>query len=224
MSSQTFTQARSQALSLEKQTEQLLSKFSQFQTLHNLDSTPDESLIIQQITDLLTRRDDVIAKMNRIATMQTSNLSTSKLQQFARHQEKLNDDKMSFNNISNRITEERNKNNLLFHVQNDINVHKQRETNSNGGINANDYILEELERVNNVSNIADRLLQGAFNTRDELLNQRQYLNNAQSKILSSLQSIPGLNVLISKINTRRKRDTLILAFVIALCILVLFFV
>lgn len=221
MSSQTFTQARSQALSLEKQTEQLLSKYSQFQTQHNLDSTPDEELIIQQIKDLLNRRDEVISKMNRISTMQTSNLSTSKLQQFTRHQEKLNDDKISFNNITNRIIEERNKNNLLFHVQNDINVHKQRE---NTNINGNDYILEELERINNVGNIADRLLQGAFNTRDELLNQRQYLNNAQSQILSSLQNIPGLNVLISKINSRRKRDTLILAFVIAICILILFFV
>ncbi|EER31334.1 hypothetical protein CTRG_05064 [Candida tropicalis MYA-3404] len=221
MSSQTFTQARSQALSLEKQTEQLLSKYSQFQTQHNLDSTPDEELIIQQIKDLLNRRDEVISKMNRISTMQTSNLSTSKLQQFTRHQEKLNDDKISFNNITNRIIEERNKNNLLFNVQNDINVHKQRE---NTNINGNDYILEESERINNVGNIADRLLQGAFNTRDELLNQRQYLNNAQSQILSSLQNIPGLNVLISKINSRRKRDTLILAFVIAICILILFFV
>lgn len=100
MSSQTFTQARSQALSLEKQTEQLLSKYSQFQTQHNLDSTPDEELIIQQIKDLLNRRDEVISKMNRISTMQTSNLSTSKLQQFTRHQEKLNDDKISFNNIT----------------------------------------------------------------------------------------------------------------------------
>lgn len=223
MSSQTFTQARSQALSLEKQTEQLLSKYSQFQTQHNLDSTPEEELVIQQINDILIRRDDVISKMNRMSTMQTSNLSTSKLQQFARHQEKLNDDKISFNNITNRIIEERNKNNLLFHVQNDINVHKQKE-NIRNNINGNDYILEELERVDNVNNIADRLLQSAFNTRDELLNQRQYLNNAQSQILSSLQNIPGLNVLISKINTRRKRDTLILALVIAICILVLFFV
>ena len=58
--------------------------------------------------------------------------------------------------------------------------------------------------MNNVNSIADRLLQGAFATRDELLNQRQYLNNAQLQVLSTMQNIPGLNVLISKINTRRK--------------------
>ena len=72
--------------------------------------------------------------------------------------------------------------------------------------------------MNNVNSIADRLLQGAFATRDELLNQRQYLNNAQLQVLSTMQNIPGLNVLISKINTRRKRDTLIFS-VIAICIL-----
>ena len=91
------------------------------------------------------------------------------------------------------------KNNLLFNVHRDINHHKQQRN-----IDGNAYILEESERVNNVNSIADRLLQGAFATRDELLNQRQYLNNAQLQVLSTMQNIPGLNVLISKINTRRK--------------------
>ena len=136
-----------------------------------------------------------------------------------RHKEKLNDDNLSLTKIINNIEDERNKNNLLFNVHRDINHHKQQRN-----IDGNAYILEESERVNNVNSIADRLLQGAFATRDELLNQRQYLNNAQLQVLSTMQNIPGLNVLISKINTRRKRDTLILASVIAICILFLFFV
>ncbi|AOW30540.1 hypothetical protein MG5_05099 [Candida albicans P57072] len=224
MSSSTFSQTRSQALSLEKQTEQLLSKFSQFQQQQqqnqsqSLDITPEETIIRQQIEEIFQKRNAVISKLNRISEVEP-NLSTSKLQQLTRHKEKLNDDNLSFTKIINNIEDERNKNNLLFNVHRDINHHKQQRN-----IDGNAYILEESERVNNVNSIADRLLQGAFATRDELLNQRQYLNNAQSQVLSTMQNIPGLNVLISKINTRRKRDTLILASVIAICILFLFFV
>ncbi|KAL1570109.1 hypothetical protein MGS_05143 [Candida albicans P78042] len=224
MSSSTFSQTRSQALSLEKQTEQLLSKFSQFQQQQqqnqsqSLDITPEETIIRQQIEEIFQKRNAIISKLNRISEVEP-NLSTSKLQQLTRHKEKLNDDNLSFTKIINNIEDERNKNNLLFNVHRDINHHKQQRN-----IDGNAYILEESERVNNVNSIADRLLQGAFATRDELLNQRQYLNNAQSQVLSTMQNIPGLNVLISKINTRRKRDTLILASVIAICILFLFFV
>ncbi|KHC56863.1 hypothetical protein MGE_05087 [Candida albicans P75010] len=224
MSSSTFSQTRSQALSLEKQTEQLLSKFSQFQQQQqqnqsqSLDITPEETIIRQQIEEIFQKRNAVISKLNRISEVEP-NLSTSKLQQLTRHKEKLNDDNLSLTKIINNIEDERNKNNLLFNVHRDINHHKQQRN-----IDGNAYILEESERVNNVNSIADRLLQGAFATRDELLNQRQYLNNAQSQVLSTMQNIPGLNVLISKINTRRKRDTLILASVIAICILFLFFV
>ena len=224
MSSSTFSQTRSQALSLEKQTEQLLSKFSQFQQQQqqnqsqSLDITPEETIIRQQIEEIFQKRNAIILKLNRISEVEP-NLSTSKLQQLTRHKEKLNDDNLSFTKIINNIEDERNKNNLLFNVHRDINHHKQQRN-----IDGNAYILEESERVNNVNSIADRLLQGVFATRDELLNQRQYLNNAQLQVLSTMQNIPGLNVLISKINTRRKRDTLILASVIAICILFLFFV
>lgn len=224
MSSSTFTQTRSQALSLEKQTEQLLSKFSQFQQQQqqnqsqSLDITQEEITIRQQIEETFQKRDAIILKLNRISEVEP-NLSTSKLQQLTRHKEKLNDDNLSFTKIINNIEDERNKNNLLFNVHRDINHHKQQRN-----LDGNAYILEESERVNNVNSIADRLLQGAFATRDELLNQRQYLNNAQLQVVSTMQNIPGLNVLISKINTRRKRDTLILASVIAICILFLFFV
>jgi Golgi SNAP receptor complex protein 1 len=219
MSSSTFSQTRSQALNLEKQTETLLSKYSQFQNHVTAEPSIDESSCCQQITDILDKRDDTLHRLNRIS--ETETISTSKLQQLTRHKEILQDHRQSFRKIQSQINEERNKTNLLFSVRTGIELAKAR---NDPGTNPNDYILDESTRVNNANNLADRLLQQAFETRDELWNQRQYLQNAQLKVLSSLLSIPGLNVLISKINTRRKRDTLILATVITLCILGLFFI
>ena len=114
MSSSTFSQTRSQALSLEKQTEQLLSKFSQFQQQQqqnqsqSLDITPEETIIRQQIEEIFQKRNAVILKLNRISEVEP-NLSTSKLQQLTRHKEKLNDDNLSFTKIINNIEDERKK-------------------------------------------------------------------------------------------------------------------
>ena len=75
---------------MEKQTEQLLSKFSQFQQQQqqnqsqSLDITPEETIIRQQIEEIFQKRNAVILKLNRISEVEP-NLSTSKLQQLTRH-------------------------------------------------------------------------------------------------------------------------------------------
>lgn len=223
MSSATFTQTRSQALSLEKQTDSLLSRYSGFQNLSNTNSSDEENELSDSISEILQKRDNVVNTLNRISETDNS-LSTSKLQQLQRHKEILSEHKRSYAKIQGVISEERNRNNLLFSVRSDINAHKERTTTSNNpNLNANDYILDESVRVDNANSFADRLLQQAYNTRDELYNQRAHLSNAQLRMMGAVLLIPGINVLISRINTRRKRDTLILATVIAFCILVLFF-
>ena len=235
MSSSSFSQIRSQALHLEKQTEQLLSKYSQFQNTataqqSSLEPSDDETSTETQITEILSRRSAIVSKLNRISDSSApeggEQLSTSKLQQISRHREILQDHTRAFHRIKSQLEEERNRNNLLFSVQSDISNHKRR-TNPGAATNEidpNSYILEEGQRADSANTLADRLLQGALQTRDELMNQRQYLTNAQLRIFGVASSVPGLNVLISKINTRRKRDTLILASIIAACILLLFFV
>lgn len=149
-------------------------------------------------------------------------ISTSKLQQLQRHKEILATDRSSFLKIQGRINHERNLNNLLFLVQSDISAHKQRNVSSVDAEDASDYILDEGRRVNSANSFAERLLQQAYETRDELISQRAYLQNAQSRIQGTILTIPGINVLMSRINTRRKRDTLIMASVIAFCIIGLF--
>lgn len=224
MSTSTFTQARTQALNLEKQTESLLLQYSGFQNSHHsTQASEEETRLHNNITETLTKRDGIIAKLTRISETDSATISTSKLQQLTRHREILNDHKRSFHHIESIIQDDRNKNNLLFSVRNDIDAHKQSQSTQILAENANDYILDERVRVDGANSLADRLLQQAYQTRDELVQQRQYLSNAQLKMLGTIQAIPGVNVLISKINTRRKRDTLILATVISACIILLFF-
>lgn len=222
MSSATFTQTRTFAQNLEKQTEQLLSRLSKIQTGGvSVDPSEEETTVTTSILEVLEKRDEVVGRLNRLLEADVT-ISTSKLQQLQRHKEVLADHKGLFNKIQGRITEERNRNNLLFTIRSDISAHKQREILL-GPDSENNYILDERARVDNANSFADRLLQQAYETRDELFSQRVQLLNAANRVLGTLQSIPGINVLISKINTRRKRDTLIMGFVIAFCIIGLFF-
>lgn len=186
-----------------------------------MDPSEEETTVATSIIEILDKRDEVVGRLNRLLESDV-NISTSKLQQLQRHKEVLADHKGSFNKIQGRITEERNRNNLLFTIRSDISAHKQREI-SLGPDSENNYILDERARVDNANSFADRLLQQAYETRDELYSQRVQLQNAATRVLGTLQNIPGINVLISKINTRRKRDTLIMGFVIAFCIIGLFF-
>mgnify|MGYP004712780489 FL=1 len=163
----------------------------------------------------------MINPLVRIAESDIS-LSTLKLQQLQRHKEILNDHKKVFNGIRATILGDRNRNNLLFSVRSDIDAHKQRTTQVGGPSDANDYINQERVRVDGANSLADRLLQQAFHTRDELFSQRGVLANAQLSMMGTIQQFPGLNTLILKINTRRRRDTLILATVISVCIVMLF--
>lgn len=222
MSSATFTQSRNTALSLEKQTEQLLGRYLKLQLVGNsVEADAAETALVEEISDMLEKRDVAIGKLNRISESD-SNVSTLKLQQLQRHKEVLAEHRNSFVKIQLRISDDRNRNNLLFSVRLDISAHKQRNVSSTAESD-NDYILDERRRVDSANTFAERLLQQAYETRDELLGQRAYLQNAQSRVQSTLQTIPGINVLILRINTRRKRDTLIMATVVSLCIIGLFF-
>lgn len=223
MSSAPFSQTRNTALSLENQTGKLLAQFSKLQQLGNsADPNDAEQTLIAEITEILDKRDEVISKLRR-AIDSDDITSTSRTQQVQRHKEILADHKNSFLKIQSKINEERNRNNLLYLIRLDLSAHKQRNVSSNSGISDNDYILEEGRRVEQANSFAERLLQLAYETRDELIGQQAFLQNAQGRIASTIQLIPGINVLISRINTRRKRDTLILASVIALCIFGLLF-
>lgn len=221
-----FVQTKAQALNLEKQTDVLLSKFSAFQNTSSTSATDEENELNLSISELIAKRDKIIGTLVQISELDLS-LSTSKLQQLQRHKEILNDHKSIYHKIKDSISSDRNRNNLLFSVRSDIDAHKQRNISSSTGAGssaaeANNYINDERVRVDNANNFAERLLQQAYNTRDELYLQRAYLSNAQLTMMSTIQSIPGINVLISKINTRKKRDTVIIATVISICIIFLF--
>lgn len=114
--------------------------------------------------------------------------------------------------------------NLLFSVKNDIAQQQDDlEAGANLGNNEDEYFQNETRRVDQSHNIIDRLLTQAWETRDQFGAQSSVLQSANNRISATLQRIPGINQLIGKIGTRRRKNAIILATVIVICVLLLFF-
>lgn len=216
-----FVTVRGQAISLETQTESLLSKYSTFAQTTSAEQTLQERKIDNQIETSLHKRQEIIDSLNKICH-DNPNISATKLTQLQRHKEILTIHWKNFQNIRSSIQQERNRLNLLFSVKNDIAQDNNNNTNENIG-DADEYIQNESRRIDQSHNIVDRLITQAWETRDQFAAQSSTLHNANNRILGTLQRIPGINQIISRIGTRRRKNAIILASITTICILILFF-
>jgi len=80
-------------------------------------------------------------------------------------------------------------------------------------------MLDERDHIDNSHNITDSVLSQAYAIQSDFMDQRQLLGSINRRIAHSASQIPGINTIIAKINTRKKRDSVILAGLIAACFL-----
>ncbi|KAH3672016.1 hypothetical protein WICMUC_004523 [Wickerhamomyces mucosus] len=216
-----FTTLRSSLISLDTQINQSLTTYSKFAISITSQPTSDELKSITSIETNLNKYDQILNQLTRLSDSQ--NISTINLSQLSRHKESYHAYWKNFMDIKNSILQERNKINLLFNVREDLNDYKQKQKIGNDEASQLDYIQNETSRVNTLNSITDDLISSVLETRDTLLNQRNTLNLNSNTIINNLKNVPGLNTLIGKINTRKRRDSLILASLILVCILILYF-
>lgn len=214
-----FGQLRAQLRALETRTDGLLSEYSTIVQTVAAYPTDAERAVCSNIDENLAKTEDAVGQLTRIVDSEGQS-SAAKLHQLQRHREILADSRDQYRRLKGTCQQERNKKNLLSSVQSDIATYRSRSVTPG---NEADYMIQERSRIDNSHNLADTLLAQAYETRDEFIRQRTSLANIQRKMLQTASHIPGLNTLIQKVNTRRKRDSLIIAFVITCCILFLFF-
>lgn len=212
--SNSFVTVRSQAISLESQTDSLLTRYSSFAQTTSSEPLAQETQLQEKLETILNKRQDIVETLQKIAD-NDSDISTTKLSQLQRHRETLQENWQTFRNIRSSIQQERNRLNLLFSVKKDL----QQDTIEN----RDEYIQDEYRRVENSHSVVDSLIDQAYETRDQFISQRRVLHKSGDRILQTLQHIPLINNVIAKINTRRKKNAVILASLISICILVLFF-
>ncbi|KAK9448831.1 snare region anchored in the vesicle membrane C-terminus-domain-containing protein [Limtongia smithiae] len=219
-----FGQLRTQARQLESQTESLFLTYSSFSQNPPAEPTEAETKTVKSLEDILAKREDILNALSRLLDSEQVT-SATRLHHLQRHKEILIEHQKEFVRLQHAVQYERQRANLLSSVRNDIDSFRSA-TSSAAPVDArreSDYMLNERSRIDRSHGMMDGILSQAYATREEFGRQRQILQSIQRRVTTSASHIPGINTIISKINTRKKRDSLIIASLISLCILILFF-
>ncbi|KAJ2512386.1 hypothetical protein GGH20_005272, partial [Coemansia sp. RSA 1937] len=70
----------------------------------------------------------------------------------------------------------------------------------------------------------DMVLENAFAVHGELTPQRSVIGGATAKLVDVSERIPGINMLLGRIRSRKRREKVVLAIVISACTCILLFV
>lgn len=83
-----------------------------------------------------------------------------------------------------------------------------------------EYMLEERRRIDNSHNVADNVLSQAYAVNESFALQRENLGSIQRRITGAAAQIPGINGLMQRIGSKKRRDGIILGSFIAFCFLI----
>ncbi|KAF9978607.1 hypothetical protein BGZ73_001523 [Actinomortierella ambigua] len=160
----------------------------------------------------LTQLVDAMAKYLETPSATGAPHATSMFHILQRHRDSLYNYNKEFRTICQNVRAARGRADLLSSVRDDISSFKA------GQGSAADYYLSERSRIDSSHLLADTALEQAFATRDDLTQQRTTLQNVNRRITDVAAQLPGVGNLIGKIQSRKRRDNVILSAVIGSCV------
>lgn len=144
--------------------------------------------------------------------------SALKQNNLTRHREILQDHRRELQRLTAAIGEARDRANLLSNVRSDIDAYRT----SNPTAAESDYMLEERGRIDQSHTMMDGVLSQAYAINENFGLQRETLASVNRRIVGAASKVPGVNALIGKIGSRRRRDAIILGVFVGFCFLMLF--
>ncbi|RIA90332.1 hypothetical protein C1645_797081 [Glomus cerebriforme] len=166
--------------------------------------------LIKKLTSVVNSMAEVVDRPSATPT------NPSMMHMLQRHRDILYDYSKEFKKTKANIQAAKNHSDLLSSVREDISSFKS------GVSSETDYFLSERGRVESSHRMTDMIIEQAYETREEIGRQRSTLLNINSRMNRLSNMFPGLNSLIGRINLRKRRDTIILAFIISFCIILIF--
>ena len=83
-------------------------------------------------------------------------------------------------------------------------------------------MLDERARLDRSHGVVDSVLAQAYATSESFTLQRETLGSIQRRIVGAAAQVPGINGLMQRIGSKKRRDGIILGSFIAFCCLALF--
>ncbi|XP_068623493.1 Golgi SNAP receptor complex member 1 [Battus philenor] len=165
------------------------------------------SMELQQLLNKLSAINDTMADMapSGAATMHT----------IKRHREILMDYQQEFSKTSARVSARREREELLRGGS--------PPPSAAAGLSRRDQYTKEANHLHSSHILVDEQINIAMEAREHLTSQRQTFKRIQTRFNDITNRFPMLNSLIYRINARKRRDSLILGLVVALCTFLLLF-
>ncbi|KZT27696.1 V-snare-domain-containing protein [Neolentinus lepideus HHB14362 ss-1] len=163
-----------------------------------------------EVGDLLEKLGESNDKLSELTHDSENPLSPSMLRTIQRHREIYNDYVREFRRTKTNVQHALDQANLLSGVRNDIDAYKS---------SAADALLAERGRIDSSHRMTDDVLAQAYETRAEFGRQQTSLSSINTRMAGVLNTMPGINNLLSMIKTRRRRDAVILGVIIGLCMI-----
>ncbi len=203
-----------------KPTEEEQNTESQIQVLLEKVTPPPPSLLIttpNPSSHPLVQREFLIEELTRHLTA-TSPLSSSALKQnnLTLHRSTLQDHTATLTRLRASIADARQRASLLSTVRADISSYRA----ANPETAEADYMLDERGRLDRSHGVADSVLSQAYAVNEQFGVQREMLGNVQRRIVGAAGQVPGINGLIGRIGAKKRRDGVVLAGFVAVCMLV----
>lgn len=211
-----WAQLRQQIRTLESQSEthfHTLSQYTSSQTLSEKPS-PEEQSTGSDLLSLFDQRENLVSQLSRLldseSALQTSTLKQSNL---TRHRDLLTDHRSELRRLKSQIAEQRSRQHLLSNVRNDIASSRTTEEQEA------EYMLQERTHLDNSHSVIDGIISQAYQINENFGIQRDTLASVNRRITLAAAQLPGINDLMSRIGTKKRRDGIILASFIAFCVL-----
>ena len=171
------------------------------------------SLEIEKLLSNLTEVNDSMSAF--LSDMSIGEANSAQLHTMQRHRDILQDYSHEFSKTKANIQATKEREDLLGSVRRDIYEYKT------GANRRTDLYLKENDHLKNSDRMADEIIDMAMATKENLGSQRRLFSNISNRVVSLTNRFPVINSLVQKINVRKRRDTLILGFVVSVCIILL---
>ncbi|KAJ2062808.1 protein transport protein gos1 [Coemansia aciculifera] len=178
-----------------------------------INSSTERQNCVQLESDLSTILGDLEAVIGEMS--ETVQLQRGSKRVLERHREMYNDYVREFNRYQTNVQAALTRSELLTG------------SNSGGGaanVADRDRLVQERGRIDQAHTDIDMVLDHAFSVRQDLVEQRSMIGGATSRMVSVTERIPGINLLLGRIRSRKRKEKVVLAIVLSICISILLYV
>ncbi|CAK9303940.1 unnamed protein product [Gordionus sp. m RMFG-2023] len=186
-------------------------------------------LITNDIQRLLIHLEEINEKMgnhvqNHQATPTQSNFPPTYFHTLQRHREIYQDYKNEFETLKNNLKHTKQREDLIGSTTNLIKKQQIPEYYKYSPINRRtDLHLKEQEHLKNSEKLIDHHIDMAFFTKENLKLQKRNLLKISKKVNFIIEKFPIINRLSQKISLKKRKETIILSFVISTCFVFLLY-